>query len=390
MTATRPEYMDKGDSDLDTTLHSLLMSLAIAFIVFIILSSTLNSVIVKPLLKDGSIISHGRFMITFDALETIQEDEVPSVVAIGSSITRASIDGNCIEDLSSIDDLEVYNLGLSGAIPYTELMQLTALVDSKTDIVLLETGVNSFWDLDVQEKEFGSDTPAYIEFRMKLNSIQMKDGDFGDWTDIIRDEHRQFLLDDVFSRVDEYSTYSSEAIEELLTRILLNESAAIEPTSWLRAPQTYDESWNNYLSTPNYRVGAWENNSTLRNPEAWFQENMEHYSEYGEYTPQHNGTLFHVVLNHMVEELIRNDVKVVLVAAPRNPMIFEYLEPGQTDGLNSSLLDLKLSDDVFVENMFWEKWEANDFLDRNHLNGDGRQKMCGILAPMIDSILIGD
>jgi len=390
LTATRPEYMDKGDSDLDTTLHSLLMSLAIAFIVFIILSSTLNSVIVKPLLKDGSIISHGRFMITFDALETIQEDEVPSVVAIGSSITRASIDGNCIEDLSSIDDLEVYNLGLSGAIPYTELMQLTALVDSKTDIVLLETGVNSFWDLDVQEKEFGSDTPAYIEFRMKLNSIQMKDGDFGDWTDIIRDEHRQFLLDDVFSRVDEYSTYSSEAIEELLTRILLNESAAIDPTSWLHAPQTNDESWNNYLSTPNYRVGAWENNSTLRNPEAWFQENMEHYSEYGEYTPQHNGTLFHVTLNHMVEELIRNDVKVVLVAAPRNPMIFEYLEPGQTDGLNSSLLDLKLSDDVFVENMFWEKWEANDFLDRNHLNGDGRQKMCGILAPMIDSILIGD
>ena len=390
MTATRPEYMDKGDSDLDTTLHSLLMSLAIAFIVFIILSSTLNSVIVKPLLKDGSIISHGRFMITFDALETIQEDEVPSVVAIGSSITRASIDGNCIEDLSSIDDLEVYNLGLSGAIPYTELMQLTALVDSKPDIVLLETGVNSFWDLDVQEKEFGSDTPAYIEFRMKLNSIQMKDGDFGDWTDIIRDEHRQFLLDDVFSRVDEYSTYSSEAIEELLTRILLNESAAIEPTSWLRAPQTNDESWNYYLSTPNYRVGAWENNSTLRNPEAWFQENMEHYSEYGEYTPQHNGTLFHLALNYMVEELIRNDVKVVLVAAPRNPMIFEYLEPGQTDGLNSSLLDLKLSDDVFVENMFWEKWEAHDFLDRNHLNGDGRQKMCGILAPMIDSILIGD
>jgi len=385
---TRPEHMDKEDAD--ANLPSLLISLAIAFIVFIVLSSTYNSVIVKPLLKDGSLITHGRFMITFDALETIQKDEAVSVVAVGSSITRASIDGNCIENLSQIDDLEVYNLGLSGAIPYTELMQLTALINSKPDIVLLEAGVNSFWDMDLQEKEFGSNTPAYIEFRMKLNSIQMKDGDFGDWTDIIRDEHRGFLLDDMFSRNKEYSTYSSEAIEELFGRILLDESSAEEPTSWLRAPQTSDESWNNYLSTPNYRTGAWENNSTLRNPEAWFQENMERYSEYGEYTPQHNGTLFHVVLNHMVEELIRNDVKVVLVAAPRNPMIFEYLESGQTDGLNSSLLDLKLSDDVFIKNMFWEKWETHDFLDRNHLNGDGRQKMCGILAPMIDSILIGD
>ena len=386
MRASRPGHMDREDAD--ANLPSLLISLAIAFIVFIVLSTTYNSAIVKPLLKDGSLITHGRFMITFDALETIQKDESVSVVAVGSSITRASIDGNCIENLSQIDDLEVYNLGLSGAIPYTELMQLTALINSKPDIVLLEAGVNSFWDVDNQDYMFRYNTSAYIELRMKLNSIQMSDSDFGDWTDIIRDEHRDFLLNDAFSRNKEYSTYSSEAIEELFGRILLDESAAEEPTSWLHAPQTTDESWNDYLSTPNYRMGAWENNSTLRNPEAWFQENMERYSEYGEYTPQHNGTLFHMVLNHMVEELIRNDVKVVQVAAPRHPMIFEYLEAGQTDGLNSSLLDLKLSDDVFVKNMFWEKWEAHDFLDRNHLNSDGRQKMCEILAPVIDSILI--
>ena len=389
MRATRPEHMDKEDADVNANLPSLLISLAIAFIVFIMLSSTYNSAIVKPLLKDGSLISHGRFMITFDALDTIQEDEAVSVVAVGSSITRASIDGNCIENLSQIDDLEVYNLGLSGAIPYTELMQLTALINSKPDIVLLEAGVNSFWDIDNQEYMFRSNTPAYIEFRMKLNSIQMSDSDFGDWTDIIRDEHRDFLLDDIFSRNNEYSMYSSEAIEELFGRGLLDESAAEEPTSWLRAPQTSDESWNGYLSTPNYRTGAWENNSALRNPEKWFQENMEVYSRYGEYNPQHNGTLFHLVLNHMVQELVQNDVKVVLISAPRNPMVFDYLEPGQTDGLNSSLLDLKITDDVFIKNMLWEKWDAHEFSDRNHLNIDGRQKMCGILAPVIDSILIG-
>ena len=381
--------MGKRDADLNANLPSLLISLAIAFIVFIILSSTHHSVIVKPLLKDGSIISHGRFMITFDALETIQEDEAVSVVAVGSSITRASIDGNCMENLSQIDDLEVYNLGLSGAIPYTELMQLTALINSKPDIVLLEAGVNSFWDVDNQDYMFRYNTSAYIELRMKLNSIQMSDSDFGDWTDIIRDEHRDFLLDDILSRNNEYSTYSSEAIEELFGRSLLDESAAEEPTSWLHAPQTSDESWNDYLSTPNYRTGAWENNSVLRNPEEWFQENMELYSKYGEYNPQHNGTLFHLVLNHMVEELVQNDVKVVLVSAPRNPMVLDYLEPGQTDGLNSSLLDLKISDDVLIKNMLWEKWDAHEFLDRNHLNSDGRQKMCGILAPVIDSILIG-
>ena len=340
-------------------------------------------------MKDGSILNHGRFMITFDALETIQLDDVPSVVAIGSSITRASIDGNCIENLSSIDDLEVYNLGLSGAIPYTELMQLTALVDSKPDIVLLETGVNSFWDLETQEKEFGSDTPAYIEFRMKLNSIQMKDNDFGDWVDIIREEHKQFLLDDVFSRNNEYSKYHNEAIEEIFNRAFLNETMAIESTSWKRAPQTTDESWGNYLSTPNYRIGSWENNSVYKNPEEWISNHAGHF-RYGEYNPRHDGTLFHMVLLHIVEELIRNEITIVLIAAPRNPMIFDYLEPGQTNGLNSSLVNLTISDNVLVENMFWDKWDGHEFLDRNHLNHNGRQKMCEILAPKIDSILTGN
>ena len=79
--------------------------------------------------------------------------------------------------------------------------------------------------------------------------------------------------------------------------------------------------------------------------------------------------------------------KNVLRAKVSKP--FDYLEHGQTDGLNSSLLDLKTSDDVFIKNMLWEKWDAHEFLDRNHLNIDGRQKMCGILAPVIDSILIG-
>ena len=51
----------------------------------------------------------------------------------------------------------------------------------------------------------------------------------------------------------------------------------------------------------------------------------------------------------MVEELIRNDVKVVLTA-PRHPMILSISRLVK-HGLNSSLLDLKL-DDVFVKNMF--------------------------------------
>jgi len=114
---------------------------------------------------------------------------------------------------------------------------------------------------------------------------------------------------------------------------------------------------------------------------------MELYAKQGEFNPHHSGTLFHSSLQHIVEELIENDIIVVLIAAPRNPGIFDYLEPGQTDGLNSSLQNLTISNRVIVENMFWDSWNKEEFLDRNHLNNLGREKMCQIIAPKLDSIV---
>ena len=215
----------------------------------------------------------------------------------------------------------------------------------------------------------------------------MEESDFGSWVDLIREEDRQFLLQDDYSVYDEKSKYANEALDELLSRLILNNSDARNENSWLRAPNPNDDSWNEYLSTPNYRVGVWENGVIVTDWDRWFEENMENYAKYGEFNPQHSGTLFHSALQHIVEELIGNEILVVLIAAPRNPVIFDYLEPGQTDGLNSSLQNLTISDRVIVENMFWDSWNSEEFLDRNHLNNAGREKMCQILAPKIDSII---
>ena len=379
--------MDRVNSENDASILSLSLSISIVFLVFIIISSTVNSLIIKPLLFDGSIIVHGRYAITFDAMDTIKSDESISIVGIGSSITRASIDGTCIENQSEFLDLEVYNLGLSAANPYTEMMQLTALIEAKPDIVMVEAGVNSFWDINTQSRTIGIDENSYIEYRMKLNSLLMEESDFGSWVDIIREEDRQFLLQDDYSVYDEKSKYANEALDELLSRLILNISDARNENSWLRAPNPNDDSWNDYLSTPNYRVGVWENGVIVTDWDRWFEENMENYAKHGEFNPQHSGTLFHSALQHIVEELIENEIVVVLIAAPRNPVIFDYLEPGQTDGLNSSLQNLTISDQVIVENMFWDSWNSEEFLDRNHLNNAGRERMCQILAPKIDSII---
>ena len=108
----------------EENVQSLSLSISIVFLIFILMSSTFNSFIIKPLLRDGSLIVHGRYMITFDALDTVEADEGASVVAIGSSITRASIDGSCISSQFNLTRLPSFCCLVTQLFRYSVLFKL--------------------------------------------------------------------------------------------------------------------------------------------------------------------------------------------------------------------------------------------------------------------------
>lgn len=370
--------------------RDLLHSLIIAAIIFLIASNSMNSILIKPLLNDGTLITHGRFSITFDAWDTVSDDEGVISVAIGSSITRASFDGNCIEEVVDLENFEFYNLGLSAANPYTEITQLSSLLKASPDLVVMELGVNSLWDLNSEQREWPQwqSDDDYVAFRFKLDSILMNDDDFGDWEELVRKKDERYLYTNQIERMREWQTYTIKGSEEVLRRIIDNESGAALPSHWLNAPTRADSNWKDYLSTPNYRENGW-GNSTKEELQPWFDETFPTKVTYGEYNPHHNGTLFHSVFEFMIEEMIEQNIKVILYSGPRHPMVFNYLTPGQTDGLNTTLDSFSNIEGVYVLNYLWEDWEMSDFLDWNHLDNDGREKMCEKMGIFLNTIDMG-
>ena len=86
----------------------LLVSCMVAILTVLMLSSTVGPAIVKPLLLDGSLISNGRFAFVYDAYETVEGDDGPSVVGIGSSILLAGMNGTCMQDESEIENADFW------------------------------------------------------------------------------------------------------------------------------------------------------------------------------------------------------------------------------------------------------------------------------------------
>ena len=162
-------------------------SLLTLSIVFLFTSSMMFSLVSDKLITT-QLTSNPRYAVTFPALEYIEGHNDDAVVAIGSSIIRAAVNGKCIMEELDTPSTSVYNLGISGANPYTETLQIPALVRANPELVLLDLGPNGLW-----EYYDSQDLNEYVQFRFTINSISMNQDDVGGWADFIREIDRQWV-----------------------------------------------------------------------------------------------------------------------------------------------------------------------------------------------------
>ena len=82
-------------------------------------------------------------------------------------------------------------------------------------------------------------------------------------------------------------------------------------------------------------------------------------------------------------------IEVIITTPVYHPEHLEYLENGQWDGFNDTVLRFSQYEGVTVFDQTWIRntWVHDDFYDRNHLDGDGREKYCELLIPTISEIL---
>lgn len=361
----------------DFTALSFFSSLGALLLSSLLLSSILSPTVSEKLIT-SDLTSNSRYGVTFPALEYIEDSGEKSVVGIGSSIIRAALNGSCITEKLENQGTSVYNLGISGANPYTESLQIPALIRANPELVLLDLGPNGLWDFYESE-----DLDEYIQFRFTINSVSMGHEDLGEWHEFIREKDQQWLAYTHLERVKLTQSYSQKAIDEFLKEHI-SKQFGLDYES--RAPAPGDEDWHRYLMEPYFRDPFFEtmsDESILQ----YMEEKMPRKAKQGVYNPKFNGTLNHQAYEYMIQTLRDAGIPVLLVATPHHPLVYPYLGPDQLDGFNHTFNTFSNLSGVFGVNMFWETWHSSMFRDRNHLGVNGREYFCEQITPYIDQIL---
>jgi len=382
MTADSVEQVAEGRSDDG---QELIISILVGLLVVLFLSTSTAPALIKPVLLDGSLISNGRFAMTYDGYETIASDDSITVVGIGSSVLMAAMDGECMEITSTIEGIRFYNFAMSGAYPYSEMVQIPALIEANPDVVLIEIGPNSLWGWS---GELWTGQLEYNEFRFQLISMMMATQYNGEWYDILEERDQNFIDEGSIGKADAWREYTRDALEEYLRREIGDVSNALGVTSYSYVPPVGTEEWDNYLSNPNWRNSKFDgmNSEEIRD---YLDEVMPSKSKQGVYNPKSNGTQNHMALEYTIHELLNASIEVVLIGTPHHPWVNGYLEPGQLEGMNETYAHYGSFEGVTPLQMYWDEWPSEAFSDRNHLDADGRGIFCERVTPVVDSILGG-
>jgi len=379
------------------------ISVLLGVITFLITTSLFSSQIIQPLLYYGSIEpKNGRYSLTMDAWDTIREDEARSIVGIGSSMLHYALNGTCIEEKMILDDTYVYNLAIPGSNPYVEMIQTEAAVRANPDVILIEVGPNSLWDIDEDSEWSQTVLMRYFELRLTILSIMMDEEDEGEWINILRDSELEFLERGLNEKFDAESVYADDAMEQYLRRLAISIDDSIteeidelnlgpinvKETSLAYVPNPDNDTWHEYLRTPKTWKDSKLEQMNQEERSEWENVTIVNHATRASNNPLPNGTLNHDALHYMVSRFSESGIKVILVGVPVHPMLLEQLDPDQYTGHNETLEVLSAYDGVQIMNLVWEDyWVDDDFRDHNHLDSHGRQTFCHAVAPQIKTIL---
>ena len=371
--------MGKGPS---STGGDLFTSVLIAAVLFFLLSSSMVSGLTDSLMRDGSLLKGSRYTITQDALDTISEDNMVSVIGTGSSQMFKALDGRCVGDNLENDAL-VYNIAQPSSRAYTDMLHIPRIVNSNPEVVLIEIPPNLLRNTSKSSEE-------YVELRFKLDTMNQDSTDSGGWIDIIDPNHREWVALNQFERMKFKQEYVPSAIEERLIRLVYDEKTLgeirtdLQMYGWI--PPTDSTLWIEYLQTPIFPPDS--RGFDGKTPEEREIYNTTEMAKTGDYNPSYRGSQAHAALDYEISTLLENEIRVIIVSPPYHPSALSYVEEGKWDGLNETLAKYSQWPGVTIFDQTWESgWEDDHFYDRNHLDDEGRIEFCHRIAPIIDGVL---
>ena len=374
------DILEQGKFDIVT-------SIVILIITGLLVSHLFVNTIIKPRLYDGTINELGRYAFTFDAYDYIEDNSDKHVIAIGSSKMREIFDGVTIGELTDYSG-DFFNLAYAGDRPYVRMIEIDALIRTDPQMVIIEIGPNVFSALSTP---LPKSTTGRMSQLMALNTEWAAQS----WEKILDEEDKKILPISRFEQVRYFANYTPEAIESTI-----NYELELE-----KQPYSCDPNWGTVHCVP--AVDSDEYDDYIRYPiqfrnslkvikegnakwtiEEFYGERLDNYLNSSYHNPEGIRNKNQIAFEFIIEELINNDIDVVLVALPYNPVLIDRLSEGKWDYYNSTISAMELKYDITVIDYLWDNaWVEDDFNDFTHASREGEIKFAIDIAPKLDDIL---
>jgi hypothetical protein len=367
--------------------YDIVTSIVILMITSLLVSHLFVNTIIKPRLYDGTINNLGRYAFTFDAYDYIEDNSEEYVIAIGSSKMREIFDGGTIGNLTNYSG-DFFNLAYAGDRPYVRMIEIDALIRIDPKMVIIEIGPNVF-------SELVTPIPKSTNGRMSQLMALNTEWTTQSWEQILVEEDRNVLPNTRFEQIRYFANYTPEVIESTINYELeLEEQPYSCDPNWGTVhcvPSVDSDEYDDYVRYPiQFRnsLKVIKEGNAKYTIEEFYGERLDNYLNSSYHNPEGVRNKNQIAFEFIIEKLIDNDIEVVLVALPYNPVLIDRLSEGKWDYYNSTISAMELKYDVTVIDYLWDdSWVEDDFNDFTHASREGEIKFAIDLAPKLDDIL---
>jgi hypothetical protein len=369
----------------------LVISIIVCSIVVLVLTPNVGPTIVSPRLLDGSLTELGRYAFTFDAYDTIRDDDGTSIIFLGSSKMREAINGLDIEN-QTISDINVYNLAYAGERPYFRMIEIDALIQTSPDIVVLELGPSSFSPVihDDPTHPLASDLFGRLEQLVALSGTPISDASY---YPILINHDRENLPDSNFDVQSFWASRTPEAIE-LTISFELNLDDPPHDCFGIDAnvrcvPAPSEASYSDYLRYPTQFPDWFSQKRISGTLDDYYSMKIPNYINSSLHSVEGRYNNNHIALDFIIDTLQSNGIVVVLLAIPYYPIVQSRIPVGHWDYVNQSMETYAQDPNLILLDWFWEDWGEDHFVDLSHMNTAGEIEVARRISPVIDDLLIG-
>ena len=317
-------------------LNELVTGFVSLCVVFLVLSLSFNNMVIKPRLYDGTVNDLGRYAFTFDAYEHIKDSSENPVIALGSSKMREIFDGHLIGELTEFEG-DFYNLAYAGDQPYVRMIEIDELIRTNPKLVMIEIGPNIFSSLSNPVPE---STLLRMTQLMALNTAWNE----ASWWNLLTEEDRTLLPENRLEQLEFMSTISAQSFESTLAYAMNQENPPYSCDADLGrvncVPLPSEPQYADYVKYPiqfrNSLKGIKDGIADFT-IEEFYGERLDSYLQMSYHNPEGVVNKNQIAYEFMIESLLANDIPVMLVNLPYNPVLIDRLSEGQWDYLNATM-----------------------------------------------------